>query len=96
MLNYPTLTFFLLLNIFLIFRFNCREISQSQRSKCILNKVCTNTTVRSINWMEEQEEIKAIEDDESKSIMCAICRGTPCDWIVSFRRGCFLRTQERF
>ena len=28
------------------------------------------------------EEEKATEDSDSESIMCAVCGGTPCDWIV--------------
>ena len=32
---------------------------------------------------EEEEKAKATEEDsDSESIMCAVCGGTPCDWIV--------------
>ena len=29
-----------------------------------------------------EQDCEMAEEDESESIMCAVCGGTPCDWIV--------------
>lgn len=31
---------------------------------------------------EQEEQEEGIEDDETESVMCSVCGGTPCDWTV--------------